>query len=460
MLTRYLAPQAYGEVMLGSACVIVTMRTVAVGSGTYLITRHTSPEDSFHALLLQTALASLSLFLLNVFREPIAAALGAPGSARHIPGLALAGLIAQMAVIPAATLSRDLRFEAPAVARVAGEAAYTGVAVALVPLLGASAIVAGNLARSALSGVLLVFRSDVRQWWAPVWPEWPVVKRQVSFGLPLTGSGIAETVSSYGDNLIVANLYGPAVMGSYSLAFNVATTPTSYLAEQAGDVMLPGLAAVADPERRRLAFQRSLAVLTLLVFPLAFGLAVTAPTVVAVFLDRRWAPVAPMITILAGIAAARTIGTATFPLLLANGRSRTVLALALLRATLLLVLILTVGRLGPLWACASAALAAIAAHMASVFTVARSEGVDLTLMLRLIRPAFVASLVMIFGVLAARATLLAGAPLSWVALAVETAVGAFCYIATARLMAPKPIADVAGLLRALVVSTRSSAQVP
>ena len=364
ILTRYLVPQAYGEVMLASACVIMAMRTVAVGSQTYVIACRTSPQDTFQALLLQSALATLGVLLLIALREPLAGVLGSPGMAPHLPGLALAALIAQLAAVPTAVLARDLRFEVPAVARVAGEAAYTGVAVALAPLLGASAIVAGNLARSALGAALVVFRSDATLWWAPGWPDWSAIRRQFSFGLPLTFSGVAESVSSYGDNLLVARFYGPAVMGSYNLAFNVATTPTSYIAEQAGDVMLPGLAALVDPHRRRQAFLRALAVLPLLIFPLAFGLAVTAPTIVATLLDPRWASVAPMITILSGIAAARTIGTATFPYLLANRRSRTVLALALVRAVALVVLILTLGRLGPMWVCAAATLAAVLAHFA------------------------------------------------------------------------------------------------
>ena len=299
-----------------------------------------------------------------------------------------------------------------------------------------------------------MFRSDATLWWAPGWPDWPAIRRQFSFGLPLTFSGVAESVSSYGDNLLVARFYGPAVMGSYNLAFNVATTPTSYIAEQAGDVMLPGLAALVDPHRRRQAFLRALAVLPLLIFPLAFGLAVTAPTIVATLLDPRWASVAPMITILSGIAAARTIGTATFPYLLANRRSRTVLALALVRAVTLVVVILTLGRLGPMWVCAAATLAAILAHFAGLVAVARCEGIALTSLLRLIAPALLATMVMVLGVLAVRSALRAGSPPSWVALAAEVGVGGLCYVIAARVVAPKPMADVAGILQGLLARSR------
>ena len=205
------------------------------------------------------------------------------------------------------------------------------------------------------------------------------MKRQLAFGLPLTGSGVAEAISTYGDNMLVARLYGPGVMGHYNLSFNVATTPNAYIAEYASEVMLPGLSAVREPERRRRAFLRAFALLPLLVFPLAFGLAVTAPTIVATLLDPRWASTGPMITILSGIAVARTIGTVTFPYLLSNGRSSTLLTLAVLRASALVALILTLGRLGPLWACAAATLAAVTAHFASLVAVSRSERIGVAL---------------------------------------------------------------------------------
>ena len=81
--------------------------------------------------------------------------------AAYVPGLALAGFVAQISAVPAATLARDLRFDVPSVARIVGEKAlYTATAVALAPVLGPGAIVAGNFARSSITTALVMFRSD------------------------------------------------------------------------------------------------------------------------------------------------------------------------------------------------------------------------------------------------------------------------------------------------------------
>ena len=65
-----------------------------------------------------------------------------------------------------------------------------------------------------------------------------------------------------------------------------------------------------------------------------------------------------MITILSGIAIARTLTSVSGPYLMAGGQSRVIFMLGWLRAGSLIVLLLTLGRLGPLWACAASSLAA------------------------------------------------------------------------------------------------------
>ena len=454
VVTRFVAPAEFGEVMLASACVIFGIRMVSMGHSAYVIAYRTSPADSFQALLLQVLMVTLSLSLVVVFREPLALALGGPGMSRYVPGLAVAALLAQIPAVPAATLNRDLRFDVSATAAILGEAAYAGTAIALAPVLGPGAIVSGSVARSALTAALVVTRSDAHLWWAPQWPKWSAFKRQLAFTIPLTGTALAETVSSYGDNMLVARLYGPAVMGHYNLSFNVASTPSEYVGQNAADVLLPSFSAMGDADGRRRAFLRALSVLPLLVFPVVFGIAATAPTMVATLLDPRWAPTAPMIAILSGIGMARTIGAVAIPYLLSSRRSSTVLVLGALRATALVALILTLGRLGPLWVCAAATMAALATHAGGLVAVSRMEKIGLVAMLGCFAPALVASLVMVAAVLATRSACSTMLFTPWMALVAEICLGALVYGVAARLLAPRQIDDVVGIVRMIVARAR------
>ena len=39
----------------------------------------------------------------------------------------------------------------------------------------------------------------------------------------------------------MSRLFGPAVMGGYNLAYSLAETPISYVAEHIGDVLMPSI---------------------------------------------------------------------------------------------------------------------------------------------------------------------------------------------------------------------------
>src|SRR6185436_9384045 len=77
--------------------------------------------------------------------------------------------------------------------------------------------------------------------------------------------------------------------------------------EQIGDVLLPSFARL-EPSRRPDALVRSMALLSLSVFPLAIGLGAVAPTLVRAVFDARWRPLAPMLVLLSALSVTRPIG--------------------------------------------------------------------------------------------------------------------------------------------------------
>src|SRR6185503_8453417 len=102
---------------------------------------------------------------------------------------------------------------------------FTATSVGLAPLLGAMAIVAGNIARSTLVSGLLLARSDAKEWFEPTRPEARTLGRFLTFGLPLTGVIVTDAAAGQWDNLLVGRLFGPAAVGQYALAYNLAITP-------------------------------------------------------------------------------------------------------------------------------------------------------------------------------------------------------------------------------------------
>lgn len=446
LLTRFLAPAEYGEVLVAAAVVITAVRFTTLGLSQYIIVHHSPAQEVFQAMVAQLSLSATALVLVTAMREPLAQALNTPGMARYVPPLALATFVTQSVQIPAATLVRSLCFRVPATARALGELTYATVSVGLAPSLGATAVVAGNLARGFVAAALIVWRVPLSSWWSPRLPNRSGLKGFLSFGLPLTGASIAETVSSFGDNLLVARFHGPAPMALYNLSYNVATTPTAYIADQAADVLLPGLSALKDPDRRRLAFLRALGLVFLMVAPLIFGLAAVSPTMVAALLDSRWSASGPIISVLSVVGAGYMLSSVTTPYLLSHRRAKTQLILAWMRAISLVILMTSVGRLGVMWAAASASAAVALSSLAVLVAVSRGERIPLAAMARQAGPALGATVVMVTGVLAMRSAGSLFGLSAGFGLVLEIVAGTLCYTGAAVVLGRDQVRDLAGIV--------------
>lgn len=449
LLTRFLTPVEYGEVLLAAAVVIATSRFLALGLPSYVVVHQSPAPAVFQAMALQTILSATSALAVTLAREPLAYAFNAPGMARYVPGLALATFLAQTTEIPAATLTRMLRFGVPATARAVGEMAYAVSSVALAPWAGAAAVVVGNLARATVVGILVFVKAPFRAWWSPTLPSLEQISQFLRFGLPLTGASIAETISSYGDNVLVSRFHGPGVMAQYSLSYNIATTPTAYVVEHAAGVLLPALSAMPDPSRRRQAFLRAFGVVIVVIAPLVFGLATVSRTLVAVLLDARWSAVSPMLTVLSAVGAGYMISCVTTPYILSRRRAATQLQLAVIRAGLLVGLMSTLGRLGPVWAAVAASLAVVTSTAAVLVVICRNEGVSVRDLRAEAAPALGATLALAAGVLCARHVWSAQHAAPVVGLTLEVAAGAVCYSGTAAVLARRQLTEIARVGREL-----------
>ena len=108
----------------------------------------------------------------------------------------------------------------------------------------------------------------------------------------------------------------------------------------------------------------------------------------------------------------------------------------------LLVLIATVGRLGPLWVCAAAGLSAGLSSLASLFTVNRFDRIPLTRILAVLWGPFAACILMIAAILVVRTALNGVAPRPGIALVIEILVGAAAYVGAVFLLTPHPVREM------------------
>jgi lipopolysaccharide exporter len=448
VITRFVAPAEYGEVTVAAVLGMTANQFSTIGWGQYLVSRPTAPCSlAFHVTVFHLCLGALALGCLLLTGRWLGPWLDAPHMTRYLPGLALGVLFDRIAFVPERVLVRDLRFGRISATRSAGDLAHTAVSIGAAALgFGGVSIVLGNIARSLVRLLVYVASVERRDWLSPCRINWAQSRELLAFGVPMSLGALCEFATRRWDNLLVSRFFGPGPTGMYNLAYNLADVPAIQVGEQIGDVLLPSFSRM-DPARRPDAFVRSLALLGLVVFPLAVGLGVVAPTLVATIFDPRWRELGPMLVLLSALSVARPVGWTVASYLQARQQPRSIFWLEGCKLLLLVGGIVTFGRHSPLWTCAAVGVAFGGHALASLLVIQKLDGIPLRRSLSCLLPALSACLVMSVAVLLVRALLSGTSLVPGARLALEVFSGAGTYLVAAPLLAKKVTQELLSKVR-------------
>jgi PST family polysaccharide transporter len=289
--------------------------------------------------------------------------------------------------------------------------------------------------------------AERRDWLEPHPITRRVTRDLFAWGVPASLGAFADFASRRVDNLLVSSIWGPSVMGTYNLAYNLADIPAVQVGEQIGDVLLPSFAQM-EPARRGPALLRSTALLALIMFPLAIGLGAVAPTAVHAIFDQRWVAVGPMLLFLSSLSVTRPVGWTTSSYLLARERPRAVMMLEWFKLGALVMAIETVGRLSPLWACVAVGIAFALHTLASLWLVQHMDGIPVVSFLARLAPPLLACAPMVGAVLGVRwLRLHFGLTQPLVGLALESTAGGLAYVGAALVIARSTSQELLRLLK-------------
>lgn len=447
LLTRFIVPEEMGEVYAAQICLATSTTFVNFAFGQSIIARNASPKVCWHAFVYHVSLGILAMSVALMLGPWLAPRLDAEGMVRYMPGFALASLFDRISYVPERTLVRDLHFRTVAMWRGIAELVFVAVALGLAGRVGPMAIIYGNIARWGLVMVMYVARSDRKQWLVPTKLDWASTRELFAFGAPLTIGFVAEFASTKWDNLMVSRYFGASVMGLYQLAYSLAVTPTVNVAEHIGDVLLPSFAKMSAAQRKD-ALVRSAAIMALIVFPLAVGLASVAPTATFTLLAGDWEDLAPMLVILCSLSLTGPLVWSVQAYLQAQQRPRAIMVLAIGKLLLMLLLIRVLGSLGPRWTCGAVSLAFGAHFFGLLFAVRLLDGVSMLRYLLAIAPPALACVPMFVVVTLVRWFFAArGWIEGWGILALLIGVGAVMYLVGVAVFARPLAREVFRLLR-------------
>ena len=311
VMTRFLHPDAIGEVSDATIVAMTANWLTIWGFGQYAVVKgrgDDAVEVTWHATVAYVVLGTISLGLIALLGGRLAPMFDAPHAAAFIPGMALAVWIRRLGAMPERILTRQMKFRASGMSLAFGELTYTIVALMLAwrGYAGMS-IVYANIVQSIVVVLILVKAAGIKTWATPAKLKWSRFRDMLKFGLPLGVQGVAHSASRYWDNLAVSAFFGPGATGAYNMAYNLADIPAIQVGEQIALVLMPSMAEL-PPERRGRALERSSAMLSVIIFPLAVGLGLVAYPLIGLLLPSdQWQEVAPLLTVLACLSVFRPI---------------------------------------------------------------------------------------------------------------------------------------------------------
>lgn len=451
VMTRFLAPDVIGEVAAATILVMTANWLTIWGFGQYSVVKgrgEATAEVRWHATLFYVVLGFLSLGTIAVLGGYLVPAFGAPDAARYVPGMALAIFIRRLGAMPERVLTQNMNFRASGLSLALGELSYTISALVLAALgHGGMSIVYANIVQS-LVVVLILFRAaGIRSWATPTRFSLARVKDMLSFGVPLGIQGIANQASRYWDKLTISHYFGTGAVGTYNMAYNLADIPAIQVGEQIALVLMPSMAELPR-ERRPRALERSSALLSLIIFPLAVGLGLVAYPLIALILpNNAWQEVAPLLAVLTCLSVFRPITWVLSAYLEAESKTNRLMVLELLKIGLLILGIAALHPFGLEVAAGAVGIAFGFSALLGIAVVVR-EGVSWrALASGFIRP-LLACAVMAAAVLGTDRGLVA---LDWdypiVQIVAEIVIGAVAYVLAAFAFARETAIDLLALLK-------------
>jgi teichuronic acid exporter len=286
---RILNPSDYGLMGMASALMPFAGLLNELGMIPALIQSRQVDEQIIRQMFGFVIISTLAMFCLLFVTAPVLSTFfGEPHLTSITRVLAIGMVIGSISAIPNALLERDLRFRGLSliefVVMIMGSIATLTLAIRG---FGVWSLVVGNLISTTAKtlGVLLVSRFCLT-------PAFGLQRLRpfLGFGAKVTGQRVLWYAHSSADVLLIGKLLGDQALGTYSVAFQLATLPVSKVFGILNRVAFPAYARLQhDNALARDYFIASVRLIWLVFCPMMWGLSSVSGDFVEVFMGRNWA---------------------------------------------------------------------------------------------------------------------------------------------------------------------------
>lgn len=395
ILSRLLAPEAFGLVALATAFTVLGELFLDQGFGAALVQRADLEQEHLNTAFWIALLAGTLLTVGGVAGSGLVADFfGEPRLAPVLQWLALNFVLGALSSTQIAILQRNMAFKSLAARSLVATAIGGVVGVTMAFLgFGVWSLVVQNLANGVAGVIVLWQASDWR-------PRFAFSKRHYQdlfgFGLSIMGNDILRVLARRADDFLIGYFLGPTLLGYYTVGYRLLLVTMRVVTGITNAVAFPAFARLQkNPERILRAFYKVTQYTSLLAFPIFFGLAALAPELVPALFGETWTPSIPVMQVLALIGILQSVLFFNGSVIKAAGKPAWQLWIMLLNTMCSVLGFLLAVRWGIVAVAASFVIVGYLLAPVSYLAVRRLIQVDFGTYLSQFAPPLVASLLMV-----------------------------------------------------------------
>jgi lipopolysaccharide exporter len=328
VLARLLAPVDFGVFAIALTVQAVLVNITDLGLTAYLVRNGSEIRERAPTVLSMSLLAGgCAAAAMWALAPALANAMGGPEATSAVRVMALTLVLTGLSAPPAAILQHEFRQSRQLLADLA---AFVVNVVAVIPMvlagLGAMSLAWSRVAAQLVAVLMLCVLSGYRP--KPGF-NLAMARNALRFGLPVGGANLLSWALLNTDYVLVGRFLGPTALGFYVMAFNIASWPTSALAQGLRAVALPAFSRLdrvgADPPVRQRVVANTAALTLGTTVPIGAAIIVLAGPVIDVVYGSRWHPAAGPLAVLGLFGIIRPLFDLWATYLTARGRTVSVL---------------------------------------------------------------------------------------------------------------------------------------
>jgi teichuronic acid exporter len=429
---RLLTPADFGIAGMAGILMPYMGQLTGLGLPRAVVALRDLTEDQLAQMNTLSLISATALFLLGVvIAKPFAAFFRTPALA-PVFIVACSGLImSALCAVPNARLAKEMRFRLLSVLTIV--CTLTSAAATLIMAFcgfGYWSLLLGNMVSGVVKTIVIQRARPTRL----AWPRPKAIREPLRFGWQISISLLAMNSYQRLDNFVAGRVLGPAALGFYGNAWELANVPIEKVASLVTTVIPSFLSAVQDQPAALRRYLRGLTeTIALAAFPATIGLSLVAPDAVPLIFGHKWDGMIAPLQVLSFYAAFRAIVALLPKVLVAIQKVRFVMW-ADLAALILLPIAFYIGSskgiTGIAWAWVVAYPFIVLPLYRKTF---RTISMTTAEYLRALRPAVTGTMVMVAVVELVKRGLGAGHPLLF-RLALQVVFGALAYSATVWLL--------------------------